>query len=486
MKTSLKFNQTDKKLLKEVYRFAKARKIKLYLVGGILRDLLLGREKENPDFDFAIKKDAINFGRKLAKKMRAGFVVLDKEHGACRVVKKLNDKFCTLDFTDFRGADLTKDLLHRDFTINAITLELEKVFGADDLSNALIDPHKGREDLKNKVIRIVNKKSFSEDPLRILRCFSFAAILGFKINPETLKLAKKEKAKLVKVSSERIRDELFKIFATPNTYDYLVMLDKLKILRIIFPEIEKMRGIGQGPYHHLDVWQHTLETVRQFEGLVKELKNNPEIQEFLNAVISSERSRYSLVKFGAFLHDVGKPAALRRRDGKLIFHGHERIGLGMSEDIAKRSRLSNDEICALKRIVLCHLRPGFMADNLELTARAKFRYFRDAGQEAISVLLLSIADQRATKGPLTTVKSRLRHEKVVFGLIKDYFKKTKEKKQERLATGDDLIREFKLEPSPLIGKILSELEELQAIHKIKNKEEALAAAKKIIAKDKKC
>jgi poly(A) polymerase len=313
-----------------------------------------------------------------------------------------------------------------------------------------------------------------------LRAFSFACTLGFNINKDTLKLAKKEKDKLTDVSAERIRDELFKIFLTQRAYNCVATIDKLKILQIIFPEFRKMRGIGQGPYHHLDVWQHTLETVRQLEGLMEELKGNWEIQDYLNEFIAADRRRSQLLKLGALLHDVGKPAALRHQDGKIIFHGHERIGLEICEEIAKRLRLSNDEIHALRKIVLCHLRPGYMADNKELTPRAKFRFFRDAANEAIGVLLLSIADQRATKGPLTTNASRINHEKVVFGLIKEYFKKKKEKKIARLINGHDLMRKFGLGPSPLIGKILSEIEELQAIGKLKTKEEAYKIAKRII------
>lgn len=482
MESSLKFPPEYKIILKEVYTFAKARKVKLYLVGGILRDLLLGRKKENPDFDFVIKKGAISFARKLAKKLRAGYVVLDKEHGACRAVKKNNGKIYTFDFTDFRKATLEKDLLHRDFTINALALEFEKVFSDGDLSCSLIDPYSGQKDLKEKIIRVVSKKSFHDDPLRVLRAFSFSSIFGFSLDKETLSLAKKEKNKLSVVSFERIRDELFKVFSTQDAHECFLKLDKLGVLKIIFPEIKKMRGIGQGPYHHLDVWQHTLETVFQMELLIQETKNNKQIQDFLNETISSDRKRKALIKLGAFLHDIGKPAALRHEKGKTIFHGHERIGLRMAEEICKRLKLSNDETNSLKIMVLWHLRPGFMADIEELTPRAKFRYFRDTGREAVSVLLLSVADQRATKGPLTTRKSRIRHERIVFGLIRECFKRQKEKKAPRLINGDDLIKKFKLEPSALIGKILSEVEELQAIGKIKTKNEALRAASKLIRK----
>lgn len=480
MRFILKFPLRDQALLKCVYRFAKTRKIRLYLVGGALRDALLGRLKDDPDYDFCLKKNAINFGRSLSRKLRAGFVVLDKEHGACRIVKKVKDHTFTLDFTDFRGSTLEEDLLHRDFTINAIAFQLEKVFDRGNLFDDLIDLYQGIKDLEKKRIRIANKKSFSEDPLRILRAFSFSCLLGFKIEKETLRSAELEKHKLKDVSLERIRDELFKILDSSDAYRYIVELDKLKILKVILPEIEKMRGVEGGPYHHLDVWGHSLEALKQLEIVIEQLKSDRQIQDYLNQNISAERKRKGLIKLGAILHDIGKPKALRREGGKIKFHGHERIGLEMSKEIARRLRLSCDEITALQKMVLWHLRPGYLADNDELTPRAIFRYLRDTDQEAVSTLLLSLADQRATRGPLTTKDSRVRHEKLVSALIEEYYRRSKQKKLPRLINGDELMKKFHLEPSPLIGKILSEIEELQAIGKIKNKTQAFKVAVGIV------
>ena len=429
MKLSLKLENQE--ILKTINNFSKKNKVELYLVGGFLRDILLNRQKENPDIDFCLKQGAISFGKKLARKLKAGFVVLDRAHGACRLVKKIKDKVYTLDFTDFRGKTLKDDLLHRDFSINSLAIELENSLNPY-LHNLLIDPYGAREDIGSKIIRAVNKQAFIEDPLRILRAFSFSSMLGFKIEKETLRLAKAARRKISAVSYERIRDELFKIFGTPNSYNYFVTMDKLGILKEIIPEIEMMRHVKQGPYHHLDVWQHTLETLRQLEILCIELRHKKEIQDYLDEIISSERRRRSLIKLAALLHDIGKPRALFREDGKIKFHGHERIGFEIAEVIIKRLRLSNEELDSLRKMILWHLRPGYLADNDEVTQRATFRYFRDTAQEGVSTLLLSIADQRATKGRLTTKESRVRHEKTVFALIKEYFRKKNEKKLPRL------------------------------------------------------
>ncbi|MBN1914041.1 MAG: HD domain-containing protein [Candidatus Omnitrophica bacterium] len=466
-------------ILKKILRFSEKKKARLYLVGGILRDILLKRKKENPDVDFCLKGSAIAFGRMLAKELGAGFVVLDREHGCCRLVKSFAGKNYTLDFTDFRGDTIEKDLFCRDFTINAMALGLR---GALERGKplTLIDPYGGLEDLKKGVIRMLNGRSFDEDPLRIMRAFSLSCLFGFKIEKKTQQAARIKRKKLIEVSSERIRDELFKVLEGPDSFLYLEEMEKMGIFKYIMPELEITRGIGQGPYHHLDVFRHTLETLRQYEKLVIELKRDKEIRDYLDEVVSSQRRRSALVKLGALLHDAGKPATLRKIEGKTIFHGHERVGLEIAEGACRRLKLSNDEISSICRMVLWHLRPGYLADNKIITARASFRYFRDTRKEAVGILLLSIADQRATRGRLTSKVSRARQEKVAFGLIKEYFKKQKEKHLPRLVNGDDLIRAFKLKPSPLIGEILRQVEELQAIGKVTTKPQALKAAKKYL------
>lgn len=478
----ISINPEDKKLLRIVFDYAKDKRTRLYIVGGYLRDLTIKRRKSNPDIDFCIRSHAISFARGLSQRLKAGFVVLDKEHGACRLIKKQKDKIYTLDFTDFRSRDLKEDLLLRDFTINTIAVELQEAQENSIREEALIDLYGGRKDLKAGLIRVVNKAAFDDDPLRIMRAFSLSAVLGFAIESETLKLIKAKKEQLSTVSFERIRDELFKILSQDGSVSHLAVMDKLRVLKVILPEIEVMRGVNQGPYHHLDVLNHSFETVRQFEKLVGENRRNREIADYLQEKISSERRRSDLMKLGALLHDIGKPQAKRRREGKTMFHGHERVGAAMAIGISRRFKLSNNEIESLKKMIFWHLRPGYLADNERITPRAMFRYFRDTGDEGVSTLLLSMADQRSTRGPLTSEGSRLHHEKVVYALIKEYFRKKKEKKLPRLLNGNNLINKFKLEPSPLIGKILSRLEELQAVGSVRTRAEALKEAERFLKK----
>lgn len=455
-------------------------KPEVYIVGGYLRDVLLGRKRERVDIDLAVKKGAIPLARKFAHELKSGFVVLDKKRGCARVVLKSGGALCTFDFTDFRGKDLREDLLRRDFTINALAYDFLSL-GAypDDSQGALIDLYSGVADLRAGKIRAVSGSSLREDPLRIIRAFSFKAVLNFEIDAPTLVEGLRRKGGLKDVSFERIRDEFFKILESPNAYTVVRELDEHGILPIFLPEVKLMYNVEQGPYHHLDVWRHSLETLKQMDKLVKNMARNRRLNRYLNEEISFSRKRLALLKFACILHDIGKPEAKVYKDERMVFYGHERAALKLVRRITERMKLSLDEYRALKKMVFWHLRPGYLVDNAVLTERARFRYFRDAGDEGAGILLLSIADQRSTRGPLSLEKDNKRHERIHRRLLGEFFARKDAKRTPRLINGHDLIRRLKLTPSPLFRKILDEVEEAQAAGEIKNKTEALKLAQAI-------
>lgn len=479
---SLLLNFKKSPILDKVIRLAELRRRRVYLVGGYLRDLFLNRQ--SLDFDFAVDNATINFAQVLSKKLKSDFVVLDKEHGCARLILKRGAQYHTLDFTDFRGKSIEDDLLRRDFTINAMAVDISKIKKREGIDNVLIDPYSGREDILKKIIKVVNKDTFNDDPLRILRLFSLSSVLKFRLDPDTLKLAEQDKEKLSSVSSERIREELFKILSTPYAANFLKMMDEVSILSKVLPEINIMRNVAQGPYHHLDVLEHSFETLAQIENLFIQLKRNRRITFYLNEVISCSHTRRQLLKLAAFLHDIGKPDTLTLEEGKTKFHGHEHIGRKLVSSISERLKLSVKEKETIKTVVLWHLRPGYLADNETITERAKFRYYRDTQNEGVSILLLSMADQRATRGPLTNEEERKHHEKTCLWLIKEYFRRKEAKKMPKLITGDDLVRKLKLTPGPFFGEILTQIEEEQAAGEINTKKEALELARKIAEKEK--
>lgn len=466
------------KIFETIVSLARREGEEIYLVGGFLRDIVLGREKEPLDLDFSLRKGAIDFGRRLARILKCGFVVLDKEHGCCRLVlrKPHVPTEATFDFVDFRGATLKEDLRKRDFTINTLAVRLPLEGGE------LFDFFGAQKDMAKKVIRAVDERCFDEDPLRVLRAFSLGAIFGFQIEPRTLRFIKAKKEMLKDAAGERMRDELFKILGVEDAWRHICLLDKNGVLEVVIPQVSVMHNVKQGGYHHLDVWGHSMETVRKIEEVIHHLKGRQDIDAYLDEPLAGGRRRRQFVKLAALLHDIGKPKAYEVKAGKTMFHGHERIGRIISDSVSERLKLSTRERFALDTIIFWHLRPGYLADNEVLTSRAVRRYFRDTEEEAVSVLLVSIADQRATRGPLATPQSRIKHEKISFSLIERYFEQLKQKPLTRLISGTDLIKKLKLTPGPIFSVILDAVEEAQAEGRVKTKQQALALARGLAQK----
>ncbi len=459
----------------------------MHLVGGFLRDHCLGNIKT--DLDFAVEKDALDFARLFARRVKGAYVVLDEGRGCARVVKKSGGKIWTFDFSDFRAKSFRQDLTLRDFTINTLSADLAKLDGSTKLEDVLTEGKGGFEDLRAKRIRRVAVRAFRDDSLRLLRAFSLSAMLDFKIEPRTLAQIRREKDLLRPagslreegVSYERVRDELFKVLETERAAVILKVMDKVGLLEKVIPQVKVMYHCAQkGTYHHLDVWPHSLEVVAQFDGVVREMRDNADVVEYLNEPLGGNRTRRALLKLAALLHDIGKPETRKEAgQGKLTFYGHERVGRNIVTHIAKMLKLSTGERRALEDMVFWHLRPGYLSNFQKPSDKAIYRYLRDARREAAGILLLSLADQRATRGPSSTPLHEKHHARICLNVLKLYFDRKKEKPFVRLIDGHDLIRQLRLKPSPLIGKILAEVTEQQVLRKIKTKKEALELAKEI-------
>lgn len=466
---------------------ARRRKVEVYLVGGFLRDHCLGNPRT--DLDFAVEKGALDFARLFARRVKGAYVVLDQERGCARVVKKSDGKIWTFDFSDFRARSFRQDLMLRDFTINTLSVDLAKLNGSTRLpalsktrlEDVLADGKNGLKDLRAKRIRRVAVKAFRDDPLRLLRAFSLSAILDFKIEPQTLAQIRREKNLLRGVSYERIRDEVFKILETERAAATLKAMDKVGLLDKVIPQVKVMYHCAQkGTYHHLDVWPHSLEVVVQFDGVVRETRNNADVVEYLNGSPGGNRTRRALLKLAALLHDIGKPETRKEAGkGKLTFYGHERVGKNIVTHIARMLKLSTGERHALEDMVLWHLRPGYLSNFQKPSEKSIYRYLRDTKKEAAGILLLSLADQRSTRGPSSTPRHEKHHERICLDVLKLYFDKKKEKPFVRLIDGHDLIKQLRLKPSPLLGKILAEVTEQQVLGKVKTKKEALELAEGI-------
>ena len=327
---------------------------------------------------------------------------------------------------------------------------------------------------------MVNPKVFRDDPLRLLRAFALQATLGFKMDTKTRAQIKKDAHLISKVAAERIREEIFKILASPRAYEILSSMDKLKLLPQVIPQITVMYGVTQGGYHHLDVWKHSLEVLAQLEKIIEGMSRDERVKAYLQEIIGGGHTRLALLKMTALLHDIGKPETRRPEGKRMTFHGHEHAGERITRQVAKHLKLSVKERFFLEDTVRMHLRPGYLSNFKRPSEKAIFRYLRDTKDEAVSLAILGLADQAATRGPLTTAAKHEHHAKICHMLIDRYFELKDQKPKQRLLTGHDLIKNLKLKPSALFGKILSTIEESAALGKIKTKQEALA---KVSSKD---
>ncbi|MCG2711117.1 MAG: HD domain-containing protein [Candidatus Omnitrophica bacterium] len=475
----LKFLKQNR-ILKIVEAAAQELGISVYLVGGALRNLFVSEKlRRKVDWDFALSHNAVLMGKKVAKKMGASFFVFDRLGRTARVMCNKAGLSCELDFSEFKGTNIKEDLRRRDFTINTLCLDTHILMtGAE--KNAFADYFSAVEDIKNKRVRLTYERNFISDPLRILRGFTFCAQLGFKFDAKSLELAKKSAYRLKQTSPERICEELAKIFACNNSYKYVVDMNALGIWQVILPETSRLLGLDQGAFHHLDAWEHSLRTLAELEKILRVLdkkiskKYARSIRKYLNEKVSAARSRLWLLKLACILHDIGKPATRFRGPGqKMHFYAHEKEGANIVKNIGRRMKLSAKEISVLKNLVRYHLRAGQIVNTMP-SERAKFRFFRDTGENAVLILLLTIADRRAMRGVLSRKKSFVFLEDEIFNMIAASFKNTgQDKRNPRLLNGNEIISLLNIRPSPVVGELLKEVEEAQALDMVKNKEEAI-------------
>ncbi|MBI4309791.1 MAG: HD domain-containing protein, partial [Candidatus Omnitrophica bacterium] len=462
--------------LQLVRDLARAHQRRVFLVGGFLRNYLMPLPSPYPprqvggiDFDFAVDTGSLAFARAFARRIKGAFVLLDQEHGSARVVKNQGATAWTFDFTDFRGRNIREDLARRDFTVNTFCIDITT---EKDHS-----PKAALKDLNTKTIRMVSKRAFIDDPLRLLRAFSLSAQAGFAIEPVTFACIQKN-ARLINASAmERLREEMFKILHSPRAFKTLKAMDQIGLLERVLPHIAVMYGIKQVGYHHLDVWKHSLEVVHQLEEIIHKPDTSPILKGYLEEEIGGSHKRFALLKLAAVLHDIGKPDTRKKEKDRMTFHGHEHVGEGITRKAAKHLKLSVRERHFLEDAVRLHLRPGYLSNFKRPSHRMVFRYMRDTKAEAASIAVLAMADQRATRGPLTTAARAKHHEQICRLVIDEYFQEKAKPVRERLLTGHDLINRLRLKPSPLFAEILNAVREAQALGTVTTKDQAVDLAK---------
>jgi len=460
------------------------------VVGGFLRDALLGQESH--DVDLAVAADPLSLGRQLADALAGHFVRLHEEHKAARIVLPDGEAIRSLDLLPLR-VDIEADLAQRDLTINAMAVAVGALGG--EWQSSIIDPCGGRRDLAEGTVRMVRPEAFGADPLRLLRAVRLCAELGFALDPQTAAVMAENAPFLSQAAPERQRDELMHILATSRAAPGLRLADELGLLDPLLPEVVVTKDEEQPKEHQWDVFDHSVETVAALDALLgseepadgrwarlwrelwEKMEEFPAVREHFQEEVSQGHTRAALLKLAALLHDIAKPETRTiDENGRMRFFGHAQAGALRAAAVARRLRFSGAEVRQVEAMVKEHLRPLQIAQDGPPSRRALYRYFRDTGEAGIDVLFLSLADHLATVGPRLNWDDWQAHLNVV-GFILAWRFQEELAAPPRLVTGHDLMDALGLAPGPLVGQLLEAVQEAQAAGEVATREQALALAR---------
>jgi len=470
--------QYPERLVRAMVELIQEKSSPCYIAGGTIRDWLLGRNSK--DLDITVPRDGFGWATALAQKLEGKFIPLAEEDDTARVVWR--EVF--IDFSSFRegAGTIEEDLMKRDFTINsmAVPFPVNFVNSSDSYEiSEILDPAVGQIDLQDKIIRSTSSSVFISDPLRLLRAFRFMATLGFSIERMTEKQISRYCNLLYLVAAERVAHELDIIIATPNAINTIEAMHKNGALQELLPELYQGAGVEQPSSHHLDVFRHGLETLRNMERVQKDPeKYFPGCGESLLWYLNGYR-RILLLKWAALFHDLGKPKTHMIREdrgGRITFYNHDKEGARVFGIIADRLKWGRDDRNFVSHFISVHMWP-FHLNNARkktgLTSKAYMRLIKTVGEEFPGLFILAMADSLAGQGSGKPPGMEEDIATLYLEVEEAYLQTIKPVLAKRLLTGDDLIEIFGLKPGPEFRKIFDNLENEQVEGSVQDREQAL-------------
>jgi len=456
------------KLLKRIIDLLCSKELPCYIAGGYVREWLLGQQGK--DVDFVVAGAAIPLARQVANETAGAFYVLDEGMDAARIVYPAPLDL-VVDFAAMRGADIVADLCARDFTINAMAVDVRECYAHRP---QIIDPCGGQRDLAARVLRATNERVFQQDAVRLLRAVRFVATLGLSVEPQTELWMRRDAALITQPAAERIRQELALIVAAPGAAGHLRYMDDLGLMHGVIPEVSALRGI-QHPDLLGDAYEHTLATVAEVERLMAfaESQLGPEEAQFLgpfaadlltyfNEIICEKRTRYTLLKFSAMLHDVGQ---WKNRDMK------GPTSAEIAARVLARLHFSAREVRLVSAVVARYMAVKALIRSMPLTGRAIYRFFRDSDGAGVDALVLSLADHLAMG---VSAESQRQLLELINVMLDHYFRRPHEAvAPPSLVTGNDVMTLLDLRPGPRVGQLLEAVREAQAEGQVRTRQEAL-------------
>jgi poly(A) polymerase len=446
-----------------------------WLVGGAVRDRLLGRP--TTDFDVAVAGPPRRVARALARAAHAHPFALSEAFGGWRVIAR--DHSWQVDVTPLAGETIEEDLARRDLTVNAIAQRL----GEGDL----VDPFGGVADLEARRLRMVSADAFARDPLRVMRVARMACELGFFVEDETRSAAASNAPGLGAVAAERVFAELKLIVCSERAVEGMRLLSELGAVAIVLPELERLRGVEQSHFHHLDVYEHTLAVL----AATVQLERDPEpvfaeqaaaVTSVLGEPLANELTRGQAIRFGALFHDIAKPLTRSVSDsGRVMFLGHDAAGAEIAITALGRLRASERLAEFVAALARHHLRLGFLVHEVPLTRRTVYRYLKTCAPVGIDVTVLSVADRLATRGA-GSEEAIEKHVRLARQLMGEALAWDADPPRPPVR-GDELAKAAGIRPGPQIGRVLAELEEASFAGEISGREQALARGRELLGAD---
>jgi poly(A) polymerase len=451
-------------ILKKIGSVADEQAVEAYVVGGYVRDLIL--ERPVKDIDIVVVGDGVAFARVVASVLQKknivvyekfGTAMLPLENGIVEFVGARKESYSgSSRKPDVEDGTLAEDLARRDFTVNALAASLNA-----QRYGEVVDPYDGKTDIARKLLRtpLEPDRTFTDDPLRMMRAVRFAAQIGFSIDPDAFAAIAKMKDRLSIVSQERITDEFLKLMKSDRPSLGLKLMFESGMMQIVLPEVAAMAGVDQRDdavtgnddgrkYYHKDVFLHTLKVVDNISSVTDNV----------------------WLRFAALVHDIAKPRTKMFREGiGWSFYGHEEIGARMQKGIFNRLRLPLDYLPYVEKIVRLHLRPMALVDD-GVTDSAVRRLLFEAGNEVDDLMVLCKADI-TSKNPALVVQYTSNYDRV-------HAKMTEVEEKDRIRNwqppvkGDEIMKVCGIEPGPLVGKLKTAIEDAILDGRIPNDHDA--------------
>lgn len=444
-------------IFKQIDLVSNRNKLPIYIVGGFVRDFLMGRDQKK-DIDFVVVGSGLEFAKKFDEKVeRMGSLIEFPDFDTARYIFTEGEDQLMLEFAGARTekyqpssrkpvveqTTLEQDLARRDFTVNAMAVPVNiftetKKLAADKLKKKLVDPFDGQKDLADKILRtpLDPDQTFVDDPLRMMRAVRFASQLDFSIDPKTLESIHKNRDRLKIVSAERIQEELFKLMSCPRPSIGLILMWQTHLLDLVLPEVAKLEGVEEMYGHqHKDNLTHTFKVVDN----VAEFSNNVRL------------------RLAGLLHDVGKPNT-KKFIPKIgwTFHQHEHVGKKIVYQISRRLRFSKNDTDYLAKLVRWHMQPISLMDE-GITDSAVRRLVVSLGDELQDLLILGRSD--ITTGNPAKKEKRLKNYDNLEKKIAEVLERDKLRAFQSPLRGDEIMVLAKLKPGPTVGSIKEEIEE---------------------------